>query len=77
MGETASAGVGTHLSPGDRHELTQRCGLRRAGSGNLIDSPDHYVANPKSIVLLAQKPRLARQSGVIELSEQHILNSRR
>ncbi len=48
MGETASAGVGTHLSPGDRHELTQRCGLRRAGSGNLIDSPDHYVANPES-----------------------------
>jgi len=43
----------------------------------LIDPPDHYIANPRStVVLLAQKPRPARRSGVIELSEQNILNTR-
>jgi isoamylase len=40
-----------------------------------IDPADHYIANPRStVVLLAQKPGLARRSGVIELSEQHAVN---
>jgi len=40
-----------------------------------IDPADHYIANPRStVVLLAQKPGLARRSGVIELSEQHAMD---
>ena len=40
-----------------------------------IDPADHYIANPRStVVLLVQKPGLARRSGVIELSEQHAMD---
>ena len=46
------------------------------GQETLIDPPDHYIANPRStVVLLGQKPRLVRRSGVIELSEQNILKT--
>jgi hypothetical protein len=46
------------------------------GQETLIDPPDHYIANPRStVVLLAQKPLLVRRSGVIELSEQNILKT--
>jgi hypothetical protein len=46
-----------------------------AGGEISIDPADHYSANPRStVVLLAQKPGLARRSGVIELSEQHAVD---
>ena len=49
-----------------------------AGREILIDPADHYIANPRStVVLLAQKPGLARRSSVIELSERNAVEAAR
>jgi len=43
-----------------------------------IDPADHYIANPRStVVLLAQKPGPGRRSRVVELSEQHAVEPAR
>jgi isoamylase len=45
-----------------------------SGRETLLDPADHYIANPRStVVLLAQPSRLAR-SEVIELGEEEVLN---
>jgi isoamylase len=40
-----------------------------------LQPADHYIANPRStVILLAQRSRMARRAGVVELAEGDVLN---
>ena len=58
---------GHALAPRDRHEPAERRGFRRAGQEIRIDPPDHYIANPRStVVLLAQRLGSAKRSETVQ-----------